>query len=246
MWAEAGTQAMTVGAEVAAMDRRSHEGLTTGMVTLPRRAVHLGVWLRMLRTPLDEVNTPTSQVRQAARTAIQRIWATIGRPARDGQLVWRPYEALTWPHQQAMLEATATALSLVETGDITARGSLGPLLRAEPYRPAAAGPPPSRTKRPEHLEGLDGPAPEPNGLWNEVMDAVQDAITEAQTDPGAASRLLRLFTYPCKTPAAFDRIRDNLVNAGVPVCFLPTYQADQPDEHRRCVTAPVSLTDGQL
>ena len=29
---------------VAVMDRRTHEGITTGTVTLPRRSVHVGVW----------------------------------------------------------------------------------------------------------------------------------------------------------------------------------------------------------
>ncbi len=37
--------------------------MTTGTVTLPRRPVHVGVWLRMLRTLLDEVSISTSRVR---------------------------------------------------------------------------------------------------------------------------------------------------------------------------------------
>ena len=35
---------------VAVMDRRTHEGITTGTVTLPRRPVHVGVWFRLLVT----------------------------------------------------------------------------------------------------------------------------------------------------------------------------------------------------
>jgi hypothetical protein len=48
------------------MDRRTGEALTTGIVTLPRRPVHAGLWFRLLRTLLDEVNTPTSLVRPRA------------------------------------------------------------------------------------------------------------------------------------------------------------------------------------
>lgn len=56
------------------MDRRTHEGITTGTVTLPRRPVHVGVWFRLLRTLLDEVNTPTSQLRrQLSKQALPQI-----------------------------------------------------------------------------------------------------------------------------------------------------------------------------
>ena len=54
---------VTANAAVQAMDRRTHQGLATGLVALPRRSVHPGVWLRLLRTLLDEVNTPISLVR---------------------------------------------------------------------------------------------------------------------------------------------------------------------------------------
>lgn len=36
---------------VTAMDRRTHEGLAIGTVSLPGRAVHVGAWLRLLRHP---------------------------------------------------------------------------------------------------------------------------------------------------------------------------------------------------
>jgi hypothetical protein len=47
---------------VVAMDRLTFEGLTTGIVTLPGRLVHVGLWLRVLRTLLDEVSMAASRV----------------------------------------------------------------------------------------------------------------------------------------------------------------------------------------
>ena len=86
---------------VAVMDPRTHEGITTGTVTLPRRPVHVGVWFRLLRTLLDEVNTPTSQLRrQLSKQALRQIWQTAGRPTRAGQIRWLPYEELDWPRQR--------------------------------------------------------------------------------------------------------------------------------------------------
>ncbi len=36
------------------------QALTTGHVELPRRRIHAGLWFRLLRTLLDELNTPLS------------------------------------------------------------------------------------------------------------------------------------------------------------------------------------------
>ncbi|BEL04992.1 hypothetical protein Q0Z83_031830 [Actinoplanes sichuanensis] len=76
------------------MDRRTHEGITTGQVTLPRRTVHVGVWFRLLRIVLDEVNTPMSFLRRKAdKATLETIWARVERPVRAGQIRWAPYEA---------------------------------------------------------------------------------------------------------------------------------------------------------
>ena len=101
-------------AHAAAMDRLTCQGLTTGLVTLPRRAVHAGVWFRLLRTLLDELSMPLSRIGAQSGRTLDRIWRATGRPARAGLKVWRPFERLDWPRQEAMLEAAATALHLAE------------------------------------------------------------------------------------------------------------------------------------
>ncbi len=50
---------------IACMDRRTWQALTTGFVELPRRRVHAGLWFRLLRTLLDELNPPLA-LRQLA------------------------------------------------------------------------------------------------------------------------------------------------------------------------------------
>jgi hypothetical protein len=77
------------------MDRRTHEGVTTDQVTLPRRTVHVSVWFRLLRTVLDEINTPISFLhRKADKETLVRIWDCIERPVRAGQTRQGPYDAL--------------------------------------------------------------------------------------------------------------------------------------------------------
>ena len=83
-----------VTAEVLAMDRLTDEGLRTGTVHLPRRPVHVGVWLRLMRTLLDEVATGSTRMAPSKADELQRIWRDAGHPFRDGLGQWKPYETL--------------------------------------------------------------------------------------------------------------------------------------------------------
>jgi len=191
-----------VGEAVLAMDRRTHEGVTTGTVQLPGRPVHVGVWFRLLRILLDEVNTPVSYLRQVDKRALWQVWQHTGRPARAGQVRWVPYEELDWDRQQAMIEAAATAMHLVETGVLRARGTLGTVLREEPYRPVRS-------------------EPDPATAWERLMKDFNAAIDAARNDRAAAVRLLHAYTAHCRTPAAYERWRQNLIVCGLPERFLP-------------------------
>jgi len=189
---------------VAAMDRLTHEGLTTGMVTLPRREVHAGVWFRLLRILLDEVSLAASRVGPRSAATLAKVWDTTGRPVRAGLNVWRPYERLDSPRQQAMLEAAATAVALAEAGTITARGTLGPLLTREPHRDVHEGDRQAWEQKQARAE----------------LDAM---IGRARTDPDTAGRLLAMFTAGSRTLASFYRERQYLIGLGIPEGLLPDH-----------------------
>jgi hypothetical protein len=127
--------------ETIELDRRTHEAITTGRVTLPRRSVHAGVGFRRLRTLLDEVSTSPSKVRKHSQAVLHTIREAVGTPARAGLNVWRPFEALDRDRQKAMLQAAAVAMRQTETGAITARGTLGPLPTSMAYQPVDSGAP---------------------------------------------------------------------------------------------------------
>ncbi|MBN0322084.1 transposase, partial [Pseudomonas aeruginosa] len=69
---------------IACMDRRTWQALTTGFVELPRRRVHAGLWFRLLRTLLDELNTPLSHCGSCS-ASIRHVWERCGHPLRAGQ-----------------------------------------------------------------------------------------------------------------------------------------------------------------
>jgi TniQ len=197
--------ASPVPGPVAAMDRLTFEGVVTGRVTLPGRPVHVGVWFRLLRILLDEVSMPASRVRARSAAAIAKIWEATGRPPRGGLTVWRPYERLALPLQQAMLEAAATALSLAAAGEITARGTLGRCLAPEPHRTVYGG---------------------DRQAWEEKQARAEceAMIDRARDDPVTARRVLEMLTIGCRTIAGFYREHEYLVGRGIPWELLPDHR----------------------
>ena len=211
-WEKPDTPARPAPAVVVAVDARTHQGLRTGAILLPRRSVHVGVWFRLLRTLIDELSTPLSALRTGSRRAVRRIWEMADQAPRAGITgPWRPYEALLWPQQQLLLEAAAAILALIETGDITAHGTLAPLLTPEPRRHVPDGTP---------------PAPRARDYWQEARDAMNMAIALAQKDPVAARQLLATLTGLTRSEATYQRIRDDLIALGVPNDHLPPTLAE--------------------
>jgi hypothetical protein len=184
---------------VAAVDRFTWEALTTGTVTLPARPVHLGVWLRLLRTLIDEVSISICRLRAASTRMRDQIWATSGRPPRGGITVWRPYEQLRDHQQDAMLTTAATTLHLAQTGAITPRGTLGPLLTVQPHQPVYDGEPPATTGDP----------------WAQFRRDAEAVFEAARTESATARQLLALFTHRCRTLPDFERERRFLIDWGI-------------------------------
>ncbi|MGO1851564.1 MAG: TniQ family protein [Microbacterium gubbeenense] len=202
-WEHSKTNNRPVPRQVAIQDARTEEALRTGTVALPRRTVHVGVWFRLLRTIIEEISIPFSKLRVRPRRSIELIWRTAGHPARAGIIgAARTYETLPWPQQEMYLEAAATAIHLIETGEIEARGTLGHLLTPEPDRPAPDGLP-------------------PRDIWDEAREAMSEALALAQQDPLAAERMLAVLTSLTRTEKTFQSIRGDLIGLDVPEAFLP-------------------------
>jgi len=205
IWPEAPEPARPVTDAVLAMDRLTHEGLSTGTVHLARRPVHVGVWLRLLRTLLDEVATGSTRVPPSRVDELRRIWRETGYRFRDGLGVWKVYETLGWDRQQAMLEAAATALKLITDGQIRARRTLGHLLTQTPDVPVFDGDPP----RVDH--------------WKLAMAEISTVLEAARYDRAMARQLTRLFTVGGRSRPAYERAQRLLIDLGVPTDVIPSF-----------------------
>jgi hypothetical protein len=167
--------------------------------------VHLGVWVRLLRTLADEITIPLCGLRHPSQQAIRRIWQTAGHPTRAGLTAWRAYEHLTWPKQAMILEAAAHALALIENKVIPAHGSLaGPLAPRSP-EPVYDGDRPDETAR----------------RWKHLEEEINATIAAARTDPATARKVLGWFTIRCRNSTDYNRERHWLSTLGIPPAFLP-------------------------
>jgi len=164
------------------MDQRTHDALRFGVVHLPRRDVHAGVWFRLLRAIIDELDTSATQARTHADT-LRDIWASIDQAPRGGLSTWRPFEMLDWPLQQRFLEAIASAIASIEDGTISAAGADSALFLPEPHRPVPDGSRPlparARTKA------------EPFDYWKAAIDSMYEVIALARKNPAEAENLFR-------------------------------------------------------
>lgn len=130
-WTSRETSPRAASPAIRNMDQRSWEALTTGHVRLPRRRIHAALWFRLLRSLLEELNTPISRC-GAGASALRAVWKHCGHPLRAGRQTWHPFEALDYPAQLQMLEAAAAAIEMIEARTVGAWGAQAELFLPEP------------------------------------------------------------------------------------------------------------------
>lgn len=214
-WDNAEAAPRPANAAIASMDRRTWQALTTGFVELPSRRIHAGLWFRLLRTLLDELNTPLSHCGGSAGS-VRQVWEHCGHPLRAGQSLWRPFEVLAPAVQVQMLEAAATAIALIESRVLLPRGEYAPLFLAEPLTGFTNGLPEKK------------PKPEPVNHWLRAAQAINEAIIEARHNPETARSLFALASYGRRDPESLERLRLTFANEGIPLEFLSHYNPCTP------------------
>lgn len=214
-WEHTGSSPRMATNAIAAMDRRTWQALTTGYVELPRRRIHAGLWFRLLRTLLEELNTPLSQCGSSGES-IRSVWERCGHPLRAGQSMWRSYEVLDSAVQLQMLEAAATAIHLIESRELAPRGEQAELFLQEPQI--------------EFTTGLPADMQQKKLInhWQKAMQAINEAIVAARRDPETARSLFALASYGRRDPASLEHLRAMFSEMRIPLDFLSHYDPNEP------------------
>lgn len=212
-WENADAAPRTASGTIAAMDRRTWQALTMGYAELPRRRIHAGLWFRLLRTLLDELNTPLSQCGTCASN-VRYVWERCGHPLRAGQSLWRPYEILDPTIQLQMLEAAAPTIDLIESKVLSPLGEQGTLFLPESQTAFTNGLPVVECKT------------EPVNYWQDAVKAINEAVAEARHNPQTARSLFTVASFGRRDPESLERLRVTFTKEGIPPEFLSYYVPD--------------------
>ena len=214
-WENASTVPLAAAETITAMDRRTWQALTMGYVELPRKRIHADLWFRLLRTLLDELNTPISQCGSCGGN-IRLVWERCGYPLRAGEYFWHPYEILNPAVQLQMLEAAACAIDLIESGVLSPPGEQAKLFLPEP--------------KSESTNDLttDSKLREPISCWQETVNMINETIDEARHDPATARSLFALASYGQRDPEQLQKLRITFATIQIPLEFLSHYESEQP------------------
>lgn len=118
--------------------------------------------------------------------------------------------------QLQMLEAAATAITMVESQLVIPRGEQAMLFWPESQAGFNSGlPVKERQQKPIHN-------------WKEMVRAINEAFTEARYNPETARSLFALAAYGKRDPDSLERLRAEFAKEGIPPEFQSHYEPDGP------------------
>ncbi|WP_426575407.1 TniQ family protein (plasmid) [Xenorhabdus stockiae] len=219
-WENTDTALRKASNAISAMDTHTWQALTMGYVELPRRRIHAGLWFRLLRTLLDELNTPLSQCGTDAEN-IRYIWKRCGYLPRAGQSLWRPYEFLNSGLQLQMLEATATAIELLESNTLNPPGEQAELFSPEPQTGFTNGLLANKKNKKN------------TNCWEDAVKAINETVAEARHNSNTARSLFTIASYGRRDPKSLDKLRTLFAELGIPLEFVSHFNPDKPFAYLR-------------
>lgn len=135
VWSYERTPARPVATELLALDRLTFAAVTTGTVDLPSGdRVHAGLWLRTLRTLVDEMIRPSQLLRRGAYARVAQLWRAAGRGFHEGLGCLAPFEAMPPERRELALTVASLAASALVTGELSALKENGPAILRPPPR----------------------------------------------------------------------------------------------------------------
>ncbi|EHL32780.1 hypothetical protein LDG_5017 [Legionella drancourtii LLAP12] len=193
------------------LDQRTWSVLTRGQVVLPRRTIHGGIWLRLLRTLLDELHIPMPYT-SALYGDIVNIWESLGLEPRCGLARWQPYEILPTQSQQLTLLAAATAIEQIENGTITPPGEQCYLFLPEPIDSEDL---PSYPEKAHPYTRI-----EPGLLWGKAFDSLNKLIELSKNDADEAKNFRDFILFGKVDFESIQKANQSMIELGVPPEFL--------------------------
>jgi len=184
-----------------ALDEITLQALTRGHATLPHTTFPTGLWLRLLRTILDELNT-TAATAASGSHVLKAIWRSVKLPVRASARSSQPFEDMDFTRQVHFLNAAAEAIEFVSSHRLEVQGRDAHLLRA-PSPPRQATTP--------------APLLKPTEPWREALEAADALLKAAHATPKGARELRSLLLMGSSKPSTIERVDRFLTGEGITI-----------------------------
>ena len=109
-WAHADRRAQVVPSQLQMMDAITLQAIVDGMCHLPWGTVAGGLWVRLLRTVLDELGIGATHG-GTYRQALKERWSSVGLGYGHYLQEWRPYERINQKYQEVFMLMAARAFA---------------------------------------------------------------------------------------------------------------------------------------
>ena len=108
--------------EILTIDNITLRAINDGSVSLPRRQVHAGVWVRLLRALIEELSVPATSTKRYVKN-IARIWSSLGLSIRQGvRTAGTPFEMLAPERRFLLMRAAGSAIDMLMKGSFKKAG----------------------------------------------------------------------------------------------------------------------------
>jgi len=110
IWLEADTSTRVVPSQLLKMDAITLQAITSGTCHLPWGSVPGALWIRLLRTVLDELGVGSTHAGNYHQT-LKDLWGSVGRGYGHYLREWGPYERINQKYQETFMLMAAKAFA---------------------------------------------------------------------------------------------------------------------------------------
>jgi len=129
------SRSVVIPYHIVALDVMTMQALQKGYVDTVSVRIHAGLWLRLLRTLLEELATP-GFVSGRVRKLVHRVWVATKLKARRRSLATLPFEHLDDARRFKLMHAAGMAVGMLGSGSLEGFGRDAHILQPHSYPPA--------------------------------------------------------------------------------------------------------------
>lgn len=199
------------------MDNITLQAVTKGVVELPSGKLHGGVWLRILRTLIEELNSPVKIMGSKTRSLTVPFWQELNLFVRQGFGRYTLFEQYDCNKQLRLMLVTALVFKAIFTGEVKFSSAVVDLLTPLPiYNKDLYSVYPGAIIK-TSLPGFQEHQLSISSAFEQFSRYVDELITLMHSDPEAVKSLRNFITTYDSTGTRLPKVDECLRELGIKV-----------------------------